>query len=160
MGLMPFLVADKLDDREKRIRGFLGDKEPVIAVLLAAADCERTVRRAILALGTEPIAVIRSMVAKNYNSIGKYEAAWNRYVKPRHGASLDHDVISSMDALKKAFVHRNAIVHGQQGTTGVKYAAQRVDVMLTATRAVHDYALSKGVRLDAPLKRRTAQVRR
>jgi hypothetical protein len=46
-----FLVKDNINYRQTKIRSFLSN-EPAIAVILAAADFEWSVRRAIRALGT------------------------------------------------------------------------------------------------------------
>jgi hypothetical protein len=81
---MPFLVTDDLDARENRIMGFLEEREPVIAILLAAADFERTVRRAILGLSTEPTKKIRKKLASEYGAINKYP--W-RMAAVRHASA-------------------------------------------------------------------------
>ena len=53
-----FLINDTMEERHQTIRSFLSS-DPMIAVILAAADFEWTVRRAILALGTLPTKEIR-----------------------------------------------------------------------------------------------------
>ncbi len=49
-----FLVSDTLEERSAKIHRFIAEREPAIAVLLAAVDCERTIRRAVMSLGTTP----------------------------------------------------------------------------------------------------------
>ncbi len=57
-----FLVRDRIEARHEKIRTFMGSDDAAIAVLLAAADFERTVRRAILALGNTPTKQLRTKV--------------------------------------------------------------------------------------------------
>ena len=57
-----FLVADNRNDRDLLIKSYF-DAEPAISILLAAADFEWTVRRAILALGKSPTKHIRPVAA-------------------------------------------------------------------------------------------------
>jgi hypothetical protein len=76
---MPFLVTDDLDARKKRIMGFLEEKEPVIAILLAAADFERTVRRAIRGLSEIQPSEVKKKIERDYGSFKKYPDAWKKY---------------------------------------------------------------------------------
>jgi hypothetical protein len=57
---MKLLVSDTQENRHAQIRRLLVDQKAVIAVLLAAADVEWTIRRAIIALGTSPTAYLRA----------------------------------------------------------------------------------------------------
>ena len=145
---MPFLISDSLESREQRIRQYLDEGEPVIAVLLAAADCERTIRRAIVALSALPTATIRKKLTKRgTNSISGYGVAWERYVRPHREWALDGEVVDSYDELKKAFKLRNTLVHGEQGRTGVEYSGRKVETILKATRSVTELAQGHGVDL-------------
>jgi len=164
---MPFLIADDLDAREKRIMGFLEEREPVIAILLAAADFERTVRRAILGLSTEPTKKIRKKLATEYGAINKYPCAWQRFVTPRlkrvlaltsasgdEPTKLHEPVLTDFASIRKAFKLRNELIHGDHGTVGVEYASERVKTLLDATRAVTEYAQANDVDLIKRLKPR------
>ena len=114
---MSFLVGDSQADRHSKIRGFLSEGEPVIAVLLAAADFEWTVRRAILALGTSPNVEIRSGVLAKCTGLDKYTEAWRFEVKGRTNCGLP-EVFTNWGLFREAFELRHRLVHGVVGITG------------------------------------------
>jgi len=147
---MSFLVDDTQPDRHDRIRLFLANRENVIAVLLAAADFEWTVRRAILALGTSPNADIRSKVLSRCSGLEKYKEAWTREVKQQRGKCLK-EVVSNWDEFKEAYKLRHTLVHGVAGTTGRDYAEVRINRILAASAAVCAYSLDQGIDLYSRL---------
>lgn len=167
-----FLVTDSLNKRQEKIQVFLQEGEHAIAVLLAAADCERTLRRAILALGVTPTRELAYQLGrprprnenpsstknaranKSYrSSLDGYAAAWDVELA-RFSSPLLKDVVAPSDTLRKAFQLRHDLVHGDRGTTGREYARTQVERLLSATSAVHKFALANGVDLEKPLKRR------
>ena len=101
-----FLVSDKLDGRRAKIRGFL-EKEPAIAVLLAAADFEWTIRRAILLLGKDSTTEIRDTDLHRVAGLARYERAWESQVQANHGKSL-RDVLA-LSADESEFLEKEAI---------------------------------------------------
>jgi hypothetical protein len=139
-----FLISDTLETRQEKIRGFL-HSEPVIAVLLAAADFEWTIRRAILALGKNPTKHIREHRHKLYrcSSLARYSEVWNNEVKSRFGDGLP-SIIHEWEFFNNAFKLRHRLIHGESGTTGTEYAKWRVEAILNASKAVVEYADSKG----------------
>lgn len=143
---MTFLVGDNQANRHAKIRGFLNDGEPVIAVLLAAADFEWTVGRAILALGTSPNTDIRSGVLARCSGLVKYNEAWKSEVGRRFGGDLS-SVVPDWEAFKKAFELRHRLIHGVAGTTGQGYAQSRVDIVLQGSLHVANFAKAKSVDL-------------
>lgn len=143
---MTFMVGDRQPERHERIRQFIKDGEPVISVLLATADFEWTVRRAILALGVSPNTHIRQSVLKNCSGLDKYKDAWKSEVKRRLGRTLP-DVVGDWSGLIKAFDLRHRLVHGITGTTGFGYAAEKVECILHASRSVTEFAKSNNVDL-------------
>jgi hypothetical protein len=164
-----FLVSDDLGVREDKIRGFLEREEPAVAVLLSAADCERTIRRAILSLGSSPTLELAYRLGrprpkawvppspkppKYGSSLSGYSKAWAAEVKPRLGVDLEEGVVTDWQGLKKAFQLRHDLIHGDTGTTGLGYARRRVEVILGAIRVVHEFAKASGYDLIQPLKRR------
>ena len=154
---MTFMVGDSQQARHSRIRGFLSAEEPVIAVILAAADFEWTIRRAILALGRSPNADIRSGVLARCSGLGRYRDAWRDEVTPRFGKSLP-EVIAAWDSFNKAFELRHRLVHGVAGTTGLSYAKERVDTVLQASTDVAAFGAANAVDLFARLPVRKRKV--
>lgn len=152
---MTFLVGDSQSTRHARIKGFLVEGEPVISVILAAADFEWTVRRAILALGKSPNADIRTGVLARCSGLDKYRDAWKAEVKPRFEKGLP-EVIADWDGFKEAFGLRHRLVHGVAGTTGLNYAATRVETVLQASADVAAFAAANAIDLFArlPVRRR------
>lgn len=150
MAGMTFLVSDSQKERHAKILRFLADGEPVIAVLLAAADFEWTVRRAILALGSSPNTVIRSEVLKHCSGLDKYKTAWREEVKKRFGKNLPA-IITNWSDFRKAFELRHKLVHGVSGTTGFQYAEQRVRTILRASQEIADFSLARNIDLFSRL---------
>lgn len=149
MDLM-FLVSDTLVSRRTKIRQFMDD-EPAIAVLLAAADFEWTVRRAILLLGHDPNLDIRDGDLHKASGLWRYEKAWNNQVTPQYGRALS-DVVPDWEYLEeKAMPLRHALIHGERGTTSGSYAKDRVEAILAATKSVVDFASGKGKNVFARL---------
>lgn len=156
---MTFMVGDSQQARHARIRGFLSAGEPVIAVILAAADFEWTVRRGILALGQSPNADIRSGVLASCSGLDRYKDAWKTEVKPRFGKGLP-DIVAGWDGFKKAFELRHRLVHGVAGTTGLDYATERVGTVLQASADVAAFGAANAIDLFSRLpvrKRKTAK---
>jgi hypothetical protein len=162
-----FLVTDDLITREDKIRGFI-KREPAIAVLLAAADCERTIRRAILALGVTPTLELQHRLGrprpvgwraptprpKKYaSSIKGYNEAWSDELGHLKQPLLD-GVAGSERTLRVAFQLRHDLIHGDKGTTGIGYARKQVERLLEATAKVTAFAEEHGVDLHMRLKRR------
>jgi hypothetical protein len=161
-----FLVSDALEKRQAKIRGFLTAGEPAIAILLAAADCERTVRRAILALGVTPTKELRFRLGrprpkpsevlptrKRYkSSIEGYNDAWNDELA-RFKLRLLGD-LGDRDQIRNAFQLRHDLVHGDVGTTGTEYARKRVECLLAFTSSVSRFARDNGADLERNLPRR------
>lgn len=147
-----FLVSDTQAERHKKIKGFVSSKETTIAIFLAAADLEWTLRRAILAMGWSPNKSIREGVLKQCAGLDKYKDAWRKEVFPRFGKSLidlvGNDNWSELSNKKHgAFVLRNRLIHGIAGTSGLDYSAQRVEVILAASIAIAKFSEGKGFNL-------------
>lgn len=165
-----FRISDLPWQRRERILGFLHEGEPVVAVLLASLDFERTVRRAIIALGTSPTKVIAVRLGREDDGRGTtanleprkpyssnlegYKEAWKEEVKPRVGKSLCHDVIKKWSVLRDAFQLRHALIHGDRGSTSVTYSTPRIEIILDATLQVHDFAKLKRCNLCTKIKAR------
>jgi hypothetical protein len=142
-----FLVDDNQRDRHTKIRSFLTEEAAVIAVLLAAADLEWTLRRAIRALGTAPTADLRD---ERISSLNGYKNLWKAEVSSHTSVELDQ-VIGDWAMLVDAYTLRHQLIHGAQGTTGLAYAAPRVERVLDASRKTFEFAKNHGVDLCARL---------
>jgi hypothetical protein len=136
-----FLANDSLQRRHKKIRSFL-PSEPVIAILLASVDFEWTVRRAIIALGTNSNRFIRDSVLNKCHGADAYKEAWQKEVQPRLGMHLPH-VVKNWSFLKaEAFALRHQVVHGLRGMPSTRKTEERVEAFLEASRAIADFAIA------------------
>jgi len=152
---MAFLVRDTQSDRHETIRRFVHEGEPVIAVLLAAADFEWTVRRAILSLGRSPRPTIHALLGK-CSGLDAYKDAWRDEVTPSHQKRLPALVLS-WDDFRAAFDLRNKLIHGVQGTTGRAFAERRVERILAASAAIATFTSEHGFSVFSrlPARRRS-----
>lgn len=152
---MSFLVGDNQQGRHAKIRGFLEQRETIIAVLLSAADFEWTVRRAILALGRSPNVDLRTGILSRCTGLDRYKEAWQLEVARHRGQTLP-SVIPDWAKFKEAFKLRHRVIHGVDGFVSTQYAAERVDAILAATSAIAKYSNSQGVDLYSrlPIRRR------
>lgn len=134
-----FLVNDNQKERHEKIISFLCE-EPAIAVLLSIADLEWTLRRAILALGTNPTKYIRENTLKYCSGLQKYKDAWKEEVTPRTAKRLP-EIINNWEFLsKQAYPLRHKLIHGIQGTVGTEYATERVNSAINASLAIIKFA--------------------
>ena len=84
-----FLVSDIPAQRRGKIQSFLENDEPAIAVLLAAADCERTIRRAILSLGKTPTRELALRLGrKELDNRNSTAGTQEKATHPYYGSSL------------------------------------------------------------------------
>jgi hypothetical protein len=148
-----FLVNDTLEERKTKIERFMSEGEPAIALLIAAADLERTMRRAIIALASEPTLEVREAIEEKYRTIGVYPKAWRRFVEGAGKAPLT-EVLPNFEAVLGAFNLRNELIHGVRGTAEWKYAHKQVAIILDATERLTNFASQHGIDLTAKLKAR------
>ena len=134
-----FLVSDTLESRQGKIEGFL-ETDQAIAVLLAAADFEWTVRRAIILLGRDSNREIRERDLYRASGLGKYQEAWTAQVVPDHTRPL-REIVPDWDYFQNtAFDLRHKLIHGVQGGTGLNHATTCVTSILAATKSIVDFA--------------------
>ena len=164
-----FRVDSEVEARQLKIRGFMHSGEHFVAVLLAAVDFERTVRRAIISLGVTPTKELAMKLGRRERGLGKSVSV---DVRSRYGASLDgyrkawrdeivvgrkldtglNDVIPHVERLEKAINLRHELVHGDSGVVGAKHAETQVEIMMEATRAIDAFARQHGVDLTKRIK--------
>ncbi len=156
-----FLATDMPERRHQKIRSFLPD-EPVIAILLAAVDFEWTIRRAVIAMGTNTNRVIRDTVLNRCSGAEEYKDAWKKEVKTYLGKGLP-DVVTDWHFIKKeAFLLRHQVIHGLRGMPSSKKTAERVEAFLAGSVSIAEFAEEQGIelfgkRLPVRRKPRTAQ---
>jgi hypothetical protein len=163
-----FRVNDPVSKRQAKILGYLEGDDQFIAVLLAAADFERTIRRAIIALGKTPTAVLAQQLGRRgsskpgaqvvrrlyRSSLDEYGRAWNNEVLKSIGdkASLFGGIIKAKQSLEAAYNLRHELIHGDRGVVSRDYAAKQVQVFLEATAAIDAFAKQNGADLTKRLK--------
>ena len=136
-----FTYRETIQKRREKIESFLTKEHSGIAVILAAANFEWTLRRAILALGKKPTAILRKEIEKTSN-LDSYKDLWaEKVIKGVQGLPA---IIPGWAELRTSYKLRHELVHGNKGTTGLEYAWARVDAFLEASKALNDYVISKG----------------
>jgi hypothetical protein len=117
-----------------------------IAVLLATANFEWTVRRAILGLGMSTNKAIREGVLCRSSGLHSYKDAWKKEVAPRLETSLPNVIKNWSDrtGIQSAYKLRHKLIHGEQGNTGSDYARTRVNALLSASDDVDCFCMSHG----------------
>jgi hypothetical protein len=146
-----FSYSVSIEDRLSKLQRLVSEGDHCIALVVAAADFERTIRRAIVGLAAEPTADVRERIEKKYNTIGKYNLAWARFVEPVRKSSLQ-EALSEFDDVKNAFRSRNKLVHGQQGGAKLDYVMPRLEIITTGTARLTEFALLHGVDLTVRIK--------
>lgn len=138
-----FLVNDTKEERRKKITRFLDSGETVIAVLLAAANFEWTVRRTIIALGKSPTARYREEkgLLSGCHGLKAYKEVWKSDVSPRTGKGLAQVICKWQYLKEQAYPLRNKLIHGDTGTVTPDYAKPRVEAMLAASEDLIEYGL-------------------
>lgn len=145
-----FLVGDTLDIREEKIRSFLPE-EPFIAVLLAAAHFEWTIRRAIILLSKKPNKTTREEL-KKCSGLSAYKDVWKNLVKPNYRVSLPELVRNWEFFKKEAFPLRHRLIHGVKATVGKNYGLERAECILGASHAIAEFVKEQGYNVFSRLK--------
>lgn len=154
-----FRAHDDIEERHEKIRSFLKD-DPVVAVLLAAADFEWCINRFIIAVGNRPNIEIRDTVLSQLTKHGGrryvsgmdgsngYTNAWLKANNPKATSSIQ-DIIGAERwiGLKDALQLRHEIIHGRRGTVGSSYAKLRVNMILAASVALNNEAVTRKKRI-------------
>ncbi len=139
-----FWVRDTRQERAARIRKFLSDNEAPIAVLLAAANLEWTLRRAITLLSELPIDAARDAL-QGCSGLQGYKLIWKKLVVPHHRDDLS-EVIKNWNDLngeKGKYQLRHNLIHGTVGLCGRKFAEPHVEALLAAAKDVDDYCMAR-----------------
>jgi hypothetical protein len=67
-------------------------------------------------------------------------------------------LIEDWNLLREAYNLRHLLIHGDQGTTGLDYAADRVERILNASKQVFEFAQSRGVYEHLPRREKAAET--
>lgn len=146
-----FLVKDgSRKARRDQIRKFAA-MDGCVGFLLAMIDFEWTFKRVVMVLGKSSLADLRKRFEKNmpFPSLPK---RWDEEVVAAQGRGTPglKDVIlhgKTSGKLELAWENvlaahklRNEIVHGNKGTAGMDYISDRMELVLTASDALADFA--------------------
>ena len=137
---MKFLVSDCQEDRHNKIRKYLQRDTAIIAALLAAVDFEWTIRRVLDRAANEDK---KQLEPPKISRLDQYSKEWSKIFCAPGSKSLSK-VVGDWNELRSAYQIRHDIVHGRQGSSGVNYAATRVNRILAASKAVADYGRQCG----------------
>lgn len=146
-----FSYCVSIEERLGKLQRLISEGDHCIALVVAAADFERTMRRAIVALSSEPTADVRGRIEKKFNTIGKYHQAWTCFVEPARTLPLS-DALPEFDDVRNAFRARNKLIHGQQGGAKVDYIMPRLDIITAGTKKLTTLSLVYGVDLTLRIK--------
>ena len=149
-----FLVRQSITERHSYIECFLDCDDASVAVLLAAADFERCIRRAILALGQSPTKNIREgLFSQHFHGLEAFKEGWKKEVKPRLGVNLANDVVRDWGRFKKAFGFRHQLIHGATNKLSVEFASGVARTVLRGASDLDDFARDQGASLDGVIRR-------
>lgn len=145
-----FFVSDGKAIKERRIKETLV-REPMIAVLLAAANVEWTIGRTILMFSQNPNADVRNRLDATHG-LRKYKELWKQelQLQGRHFPGLA-TVIHEWDKFSTAFELRHRLIHAR-ATCSRNMAADPVSRMLRGVADLYSFAHSRGIDLNARLK--------
>jgi hypothetical protein len=136
-----FTYRETIQKRREKIESLLTKEYSAVAVIMAAANFEWTLRRAILALGKKPTAILRKEIEGTSN-LNRYKDLWAE--KVIKGVKPLPAIIPKWEEVKKAYTLRNELVHGNKGTTGLGFARKQVVALLDASEALNKYVISTG----------------
>jgi hypothetical protein len=153
-----FFVGDKPHHREQKIRRYL-EEDPMIAILLAAANVEWTIGRCIIFFSISPNIEVRERLAKCHG-LDKYKELWKDELTLNDSSiPLLTQVIKKWPDFRNAFVLRHRLIHGR-GTCSRSMALQPIELMLSAVNDLHEFASSRGDDLHerVPIRRKRKPV--
>lgn len=149
-----FRVSDSLEYRRSELYRLVGEGLGGMAIVAAAADFERSLRRSMIMLAVKhPTAFIRETIEEQYRTISKYSKAWNKFVYPEVEIRL-HEAVPGFENIKRSFDARNKLVHGKHGAVTEAYAAKHIAVIEGGTTSITRFSADHGADLMSRLKTR------
>ena len=141
-----FFVSDTEAHKRRRILEF-GWREPMIAVLLAAANFEWTVGRCILFFGNSPNIRIRKGL-ENTHGLKRYADLWGAEICQYDSSAPPlNEVVKNWVQFREAFQMRHRLIHGR-GTCNAKMAMDPISQMSSAVSDLYEFARSRGKDLN------------
>jgi len=141
-----FFVSDNEAHKRRRILEFV-QREPMIAVLLAAANFEWTAGRCILFFGNSPNVRIHKHL-ENTHGLKKYADLWGAEICQYDSSAPPlNEVVKNWDQFSEAFRMRHRLIHGR-GTCNAKMATDPISQMLSAVSDLYAFARSRGKNLN------------
>lgn len=134
------------EEREWNLRRH-AETDPCLALVLATVHVEWTIRRACIALGQEPNAIIRKRLKKASGFL-KLSREWQNIpgANPLEAILGDNNYLQ----LTRVFDLRNRLVHGNGGASPT-HANELVEVALLNASLVRQYAAQRGFDLHRTL---------
>lgn len=151
-----FAVGFGSEKREKAIRR-IAARDKTTAVILAAVHFEWMLKRAILALGSSPTAVLREQLEDVYGLETKpgrlgFKDVWHQEVARRFKNAALGTVLGKLTQIKQnALKIRGRVIHGN-GTVRSIEADKAVELFLEAGSKLRDFAAKHSIDIDAKLK--------
>jgi hypothetical protein len=149
-----FFVANNQNDKKKKIINYL-HREPMISVLLAAANFEWTIGRCILLFGKTANVELRNRLV-SCSGLDRYKKIWKEELI-NNDPSIPPlaQIIKNWKEFREAFELRHRLIHGR-GTCTRNMALEPVQVMLDAVDNLYGFALSRGKNLHhrLPVRRK------
>jgi hypothetical protein len=153
-----FLVSDTMEERHKYIRRFVVAGDASVAILLAAADFERCLKRGILALGQSPTKEIKEKIFRPpFHGLEAFKKAWIAEVRPLHKINLPGGVVQNWSDFVRAYNCRHSLIHGATSKMTQKFASEMTSRILAASVQLHHFAATRGKDLDKKIVRRVGK---
>lgn len=147
-----FFVSDSQEFKQRKVRAYL-QKEPMIAVLLAAANFEWTVGRCILIMSQLPNVEVRERLIR-CSGTGKYAQLWNKELVTQDPTIPPlNQIVQHWTRFEYAFQLRHKLIHGRDTCTR-KMAAEPAETLLAATSDLYRFAESRNKELNNRLPNR------
>lgn len=150
-----FYVRDSYQGRRAKILQFRNEQDICIAIILAAADFEWTIRRIILSLSLVPNKIVREdeSFLGNCSGSGRYLYVWNqllprnsKLINPYNSKNLRlESVIKDWNEFKGVFKdYRHGIVHGFKANLKYDEGCIALNIILKATDDIYEFSKANG----------------
>ena len=149
-----FYVRDSYQGRRAKILQFRNDQAICIAIILAAADFEWTIRRIILSLSIIPNKVVREdkKYLGNCSGPGGYKMVWNHLISKNSKLNNPSDsedfrlesLVQDWQSFREKYEFRHGIVHGFKANLKYDEGCIALDTILQATDNIYNFSKANG----------------
>lgn len=148
-----YYVRDNYQGRRAKILQFRNEQDICIAIILAAADFEWTIRRIILSLSLIPNKIVREDKRYLYKCSGllKYKKVWNQLISnfpklitPRYPDTKLEVVIQDWIEFEKKYDFRHGIVHGSKANLKYDEGCKALTTIMQATDDIYHFSKANG----------------